>query len=312
VIYGQNTNKQAKLRFAPSPNGLLHLGHAYSALLTAQVAQALSGSFHLRIEDIDKHRSKKEYILAIYRDLHWLGLQWPEPVRRQSDHLESYQKALSQLGQADLLYPCFATRGDIKTYWQDKSNPPRDPDGGLIYPGLYKDLKPQKAQERIKAGEPYAFRLHLDRAIERAKQLQQQESLSYQTYQAQAPSQPLQQIEIENLESWGDVIIARKDIPTSYHLSVVVDDHLEGITHVCRGKDLQAATDIHRILQVNLGIAPPYYHHHDLIKWEGKKLSKSQAHPSLYELRKQGLTAKTIRDAANKGINSLEELMALI
>ena len=279
MIYGQNTNKQAKLRFAPSPNGLLHLGHAYSALLTAQVAKALSGSFHLRIEDIDKHRSKKEYILAIYRDLHWLGLQWPEPVRRQSDHLESYQNALSQLGQADLLYPCFATRGDIKTYWQDKSNPPRDPDGGLLYPGLYKDLKPQKAQERIKAGEPYAFRLHLDRAIERAKQLQQQESLSYQTYQAQALSQPLHQIEIENLESWGDVIIARKDIPTSYHLSVVVDDHLEGITHVCRGKDLQAATDIHRILQVNLGIAPPYYHHHDLIMWEGKKIIKIPSPP---------------------------------
>lgn len=334
-----STAKIPTFRFAPSPNGLLHLGHAYSALLNQKAAERFNGIFRLRIEDIDRARSKKSFIAAIYRDLHWLGLSWPEPVRQQSDHMADYKLALDQLNDLGLLYPCFASRGDIKSFWAKHKNtatpPGKDPDGALLYPGLYKHLPAKQARQRLENGEPYTLRLHMDKAIARAKTLVSGE-LTYQSFEIQSYEIQSNEIQSNELKSnelksnetrsseiesaaqnrstrhiklnparWGDVIIARKDVPTSYHLSVVVDDQLEGITHICRGVDLQAATDVHRILQINLGYGAPNYYHHELVKFGETKLSKSRGHQSLFDLREQGLTVEMIRNAAEKGAIAL-------
>ncbi len=302
-----STAKTPTFRFAPSPNGLLHLGHAYSALLNQQAAKNLNGVCRLRIEDIDKARSQQKYIAAIYRDLHWLGLSWPEPVRQQSKHMADYKSAIDQLNELGLLYPCFASRGDIKSYWsaQNPAEIKRDPDGALLYPGLCKHLPDEAAKQRIMAGEPYSLRLHMDKALSRAQHLTGGD-LRCETFEINGnEQQQARHHEMLNPSRWGDVIIARKDVPTSYHLSVVVDDHLEGITHICRGVDLEAATDVHRILQINLGYLVPSYHHHDLVMSREGKLSKSKAHKSLFELRAEGLTASEIRNAAEKGASAL-------
>jgi len=312
VIFGEKYPKSSKssqsikFRFAPSPNGLLHLGHAYSALLANEFAKKFNGIFQLRIEDIDEERSKKQFVAAIYRDLHWLGLSWPTPVRQQSDHMQDYKEALDTLKNLELLYPCFATRRDIKTHWSAHPKPIRDPDGALLYPGIYKNYPKAKAQAKIKQGHPFAWRLHMDRAITLAKQ-RARGDLSYLCFDDNANS--LQKA--INPQFWGDVIIARKDVSTSYHLSVVMDDHSEAITHICRGKDLEAATDVHRILQIVLGLQAPLYHHHELVTVKGEKLSKSQAHPSLYEARQKGLTAKSIKSACEKGVNEVIKLLPL-
>jgi glutamyl-Q tRNA(Asp) synthetase len=288
--------KNLKFRFAPSPNGLLHLGHAYSAIKSFEMAKQMGAAFHLRIEDIDGARSEDSFKAAIIRDLHWLGLKWQAPVLYQSNHFHAYQKALDELLDADLLYPCFATRSEIKKAHEQNNRIEFDPDGAPLYPGIYKTYSKEKAKERIAKGEPYALRLHMNKAIKRAKEHlnSQNSTLIYQTFNeiGECGQVPI------HAERWGDVVIKRKDTPTSYHLAVVVDDHQLGVTHICRGQDLQASTDIHTVLQLNLGLISPLYHHHDLVLIKGQKLSKSKAHPSIFDLRAKGITAKEIYDAA--------------
>jgi glutamyl-Q tRNA(Asp) synthetase len=279
-------------RFAPSPNGFLHLGHALSAIMNFDLARETGGRFLLRIEDIDAARCRPEYEAAIYADLAWLGLTWEQPVRRQSECLASYGAALARLQQDGLVYPSFESRAEIAQQVAQReamggaggSRPwPRDPDGAPLYPGNARVL-PSAERTRRMAAEPYALRLDMAKAVERVGPLTWTEMGAGTGEIAAAP------------EAWGDVVLARKDIPTSYHLAVVVDDALQGITHVVRGQDLFAATAVHRLLQVLLGLPAPVYTHHRLIlDAEGCKLSKSTPTTVLHELRAQGLTPDDIR-----------------
>jgi glutamyl-Q tRNA(Asp) synthetase len=263
-------------RFAPSPNGYLHLGHAYSALLNADLARAAGGRFLLRIEDIDETRCRPEYEAAIYEDLSWLGLTWDEPVRRQSGHYDDYRKALATLDTLGLIYPSFESRAEISRIATG-----RDPDGAPLYSGAGKSLSKLERQRRIDNGEPYALRLDMNAAIARAGQLQW--------------SEDGKSIEA-NPAAWGDVVLARKETPTSYHLSVVVDDAAQGVTDVVRGQDLYHSTSVHRVLQALLGLPAPQYRHHRLILEDnGQKLSKSTQATGLRELRAQGKTPVDIR-----------------
>jgi glutamyl-Q tRNA(Asp) synthetase len=274
-------------RFAPSPNGYLHLGHAYSALLNFDRARERGGKFLLRIEDIDATRCRPEFEQAIYDDLAWLGIAWEEPVRRQSQHLASYRDALEKL--ADLVYPSFESRAEIArlvTERDAKGHWPRDPDGAPLYPGNAKRISAAERGARM-ADEPYALRLDMNAAVARTGVLTWVE--------IDAASQEHETV-MAHPEVWGDVVLARKEVPTSYHLSVVVDDALQGVTHVVRGQDLQPATSVHRLLQALLGLHAPAYHHHRLILDEdGRKLSKSTRATALRELRSQGLSPADIR-----------------
>ena len=274
-------------RFAPSPNGYLHLGHALAALTGFAMARALSGRFLLRIEDIDATRCRPEFEQAIYEDLAWLGIAWEEPVRRQSEHLASYRDALEKL--ADLVYPSFESRAEIARLVAErdaKGHWPRDPDGAPLYPGNAKRISAAERGARM-ADEPYALRLDMNAAVARTGVLTWVE--------IDAASQEHETV-MAHPEVWGDVVLARKEVPTSYHLSVVVDDALQGVTHVVRGQDLQTATSVHRVLQALLGLHAPVYHHHRLILDEdGRKLSKSTRATALRELRNQGLTPADIR-----------------
>lgn len=291
-------------RFAPSPNGPLHLGHAYSALCNAKFAKLYDGRFILRIEDIDLSRRSETHIAAIYRDLHWLGLSWPTPVRLQSDHLQSYLPALAHLTDLGLLYPCFATRAEINRAANAATSPATDPDGALLYPSICKAYTDDQVQECKNKGMPFALRLHMDKALAHAATLHKG-PITYKTFNEQGPSS---EIPIDPAR-WGDIVIARKDVPTSYHLAVVIDDHHQAITHICRGKDLEAATDIHRLLQIILGLDEPAYHHHDLVLYEGEKLSKSKSHPSLFELREQGITSEDLQKAASISAAALSKYL---
>jgi glutamyl-Q tRNA(Asp) synthetase len=281
--------KQLVFRFAPSPNGYLHLGHALSALIDFEMARALDGRFLLRIEDIDTTRCRPEFEQAIYEDLAWLGIQWEEPVRRQSDHLDAYAQALAKLEAQGLVYPSFESRGEIARHIARQSGAPwpHDPDGAPLYPGLSKKLAPAERKRRIDAGEPYALRLDMSSALARTGALTWVETGADPKEDHDTPmAQP---------EQWGDVVLARKETPTSYHLSVVVDDALQGVTHVVRGQDLQQATSVHRVLQALLDLPVPVYHHHRLIlDAEGKKLSKSTHATALRELRAEGKTPADI------------------
>lgn len=272
-------------RFAPSPNGYLHLGHALSALLNADMARAAGGRLLLRIEDIDTTRCKPEYEQAIYEDLAWLGITWEQPVRRQSEHLADYRAALDRLDAMGLVYPSFESRAEIA---QAASG--RDPDGAPLYPGTAKSLPVAERARRIAAGEPYALRLDMNAATMRTGPLVWEEtggSKGVTTVAANPAANPA---------AWGDVVLARKDTPTSYHLSVVVDDALQGVTHVVRGLDLFESTSVHRLLQALLDLPAPVYHHHRLIlDNEGRKLSKSTRATGLRELRAQGATPAEIR-----------------
>jgi len=274
-------------RFAPSPNGYLHLGHALAALTDFEMARALSGRFLLRIEDIDATRCRPEFEQAIYDDLAWLGIAWEEPVRRQSQHLASYRDALEKL--ADLVYPSFESRAEIArlvTERDAKGHWPRDPDGAPLYPGNAKRFSAAERGARM-ADEPYALRLDMNAAVARTGVLTWVE--------IDAASQEHETV-MAHPEVWGDVVLARKEVPTSYHLSVVVDDALQGVTHVVRGQDLQPATSVHRVLQALLGLHAPVYHHHRLILDEdGRKLSKSTRATALRELRAQGLAPADLR-----------------
>jgi glutamyl-Q tRNA(Asp) synthetase len=279
------------LRFAPSPNGYLHLGHAYSALLNADMARELGGRWLLRIEDIDESRSRPEYEDAIYEDLAWLGIAWEQPVRRQSRHFDDYRAAIAKLDAEGLLYPSFESRGEIAALVAEREQRgrwPRDPDGAPLYPGSGRQLSPAERQRRIDAGEPYSLRLAMDAAIARAGVLTWTETgCGPQGQTGRIAATP---------QMWGDIVLARKDVPTSYHVAVTVDDALQGVTDIVRGQDLFWSTGIHRLLQTLLGLPEPNYHHHRLIlDADGNKLSKSAQAKSLRELRVTGATATDIR-----------------
>ena len=277
------------LRFAPSPNGRLHLGHAYSALVTWNAATLLGGTALLRIEDIDAERSKPEFTAAIFEDLHWLGLDWPEPVMRQSQRMEVYAQAGNRLREQGLLYPCFCSRSDIAAAADET-----DPDGAPLYPGTCRHLDRGEQIARLERGDPVQFRLDTDSAMVRTGML------SFTVVGPLVTDRP--QIRYARPERWGDVVLQRKGTPTSYHLSVVVDDAAQGITHVTRGRDMEAATDIHVLLQMLLGLPSPIYHFHRLIlDDEGRKLAKSKGSQSLADLRALGWTREDVRRAVGLG-----------
>ena len=278
-------------RFAPSPNGYLHLGHAYSALLNFDLARRAGGRFLLRVEDIDASRCRPEFEAAIYEDLAWLGMRWETPVRRQSEHFARYREAVEKLAGLGLIYPTFESRAEIARLvaQREASAPwPRDPDGAPLYPGLAKSLPPDQRSRLIGQGMPYALRLDMAAARARAGQLTWIE-------QGEGPDGETGVVSARP-EAWGDVILARKETPTSYHLSVVIDDALQGVTDVVRGRDLFWSTSVHRLLQHLLGIPQPTYLHHRLMAdAAGQKLSKSTDATGLRELRGQGATPADIR-----------------
>src|ERR1051326_7495873 len=258
-------------RFAPSPNGFLHLGHAYSALLNFDCARASGGRLLLRIEDIDATRCRAEFEAAIYQDLAWLGIAWEEPVRRQSDHLDLYRAAVEKLAAQGLIYPAFESRAEIARLvaQRETAGPwPRDPDGVPLYPGSATTLAPEQRARMLETGAAFAWRLDMAAASARAG------GLSW-TEQGEGPDRQTGTVTAEP-QAWGDVILARKETPTSYHLSVVIDDALQGVTDVVRGRDLFWSTSVHLLLQQLLGIPQPSYRHHRLIPDDaGQKLSKS-------------------------------------
>ncbi|MFZ5693170.1 MAG: tRNA glutamyl-Q(34) synthetase GluQRS [Pseudomonadota bacterium] len=276
-------------RFAPSPNGYLHLGHALSALLNADLARASGGRLLLRIEDIDRTRCKPEYERAIYDDLAWLGIRWEQPVRRQSEHFHAYRDALAKLEALGLVYPSFESRGEIAQMIAARGQDwPRDPDGAPLYPGGRAAMSDGARKARMAAGEPYALRLDMAAAVARTGELTWREA-------GQGPDGETG-IVAAKPQAWGDVILARKETPTSYHLSVVVDDALQGVTDIVRGQDLFWSTSVHRLLQALLGLPAPAYRHHRLIRDEaGRKLSKSTQATALRALRADGATPSDIR-----------------
>lgn len=280
-------------RFAPSPNGELHLGHAYSALLNARMARKAGGRLLLRIEDIDLTRCTPEFEAGIYHDLDWLGIEWEEPVRRQSEHLAEYRRLLDRLIAWDLVYPAFMSRGEMRAHIaqaEENGRPwPRDPDGVPLYPGLDKALSSHARRKRMENREPFAWRLDTAAATARVGR-----PLTW-TELAGPDMDSARKVEARP-DLWGDVVLARRDVPTSYHLSVVADDALQGITHVVRGQDLFAATGIHRLLQELLGLPEPTYFHHRLIPGpDGRKLSKSFRDTGLSALRSAGRTPDEIK-----------------
>ncbi len=276
------------IRFAPSPNGRLHLGHAYSALLAHDTARAMGTRFLLRIDDIDTARCTLDFERAIYHDLAWLGLSWEQPVRRQSEHFATYRQAASALRSLGLLYPCFASRKEIAEALAQTGEPTCDPDGAPLYPGLYRNADTGTIARLMAQGRPHALRLDMTRALDAMDRA----TLTYRVLDLEGGAREC----MAQPERWGDAVIVRKDTPTSYHLSNVVDDALQGITHIIRGSDLEAATDLHVLLQRLLGLPTPAYHHHRLIVDEsGRKLSKSAGDLSLAVLRAQGATPAEIR-----------------
>jgi len=272
-------------RFAPSPTGHLHLGHAYSALFACDAAQREQGTFLLRIEDIDPFRCKPAFIDDIKEDLHWLGLQWLEPVRRQSEHLDDYCVALDRLKDIGVAYPCFCTRKEVAAEAKASGYAPHamGPEGP-IYTGTCRNLTPAQRAERIEREVP-------NWRVDIAK--------------AQAITGPLfwhdralGRVNVE-LSDFGDVVIARKDVPTSYHLSVTVDDHLQKVTLVTRGDDLASATGVHRMLQALLGYNAPEYHHHPLLRdKDGRRFAKRENAATLRSLRESGTSVDEVRTLA--------------
>lgn len=268
-------------RFAPSPTGRLHVGHAWSALMAMDMARAHGGSFRLRIEDIDGTRSRPEHVAGIVEDLRWLGVEWDGEIVFQSARLAFYEEALGRLRTMELLYPCFCTRADISA----SASAPHGAEGP-VYPGTCRGLPAEERDRRIAAGEPHAWRINMARAIAHAGEL------SWATSPAPLhPSTGLARTEwiMANPLIAGDVVLARKDAPASYHLSCTLDDAAMGITHVLRGDDLLGATDIHRLLQRLLGLPSPVYIHHPLLVGpDGKRLAKRSGSIGLAELRAQG------------------------
>lgn len=261
-------------RFAPSPTGYLHIGHVFSALFAARQAGGQGGRFLLRIEDIDRSRCKAEFEQAIYEDLAWLGLEWERPVRRQSEHMDDYASALETLTAEGLLYPCFCTRGEIKAEIERAGGAPHGFDG-FVYPGTCRTLSKEEQEDRIASGEKPARRLDMEKAIARTGPLSW-----FDRERGDITADPGRH---------GDVVLARKDTPTSYHLACTLDDHLQGITLVTRGEDLLQATDIHRLLQALLGLDTPDYLHHSLLTDEnGKRFAKRNKSATIRAMREAG------------------------
>ncbi len=272
-------------RFAPSPTGYLHLGHAYSALFAAQQAEASDGHFLVRIEDIDAGRCRPAFEDAIFEDLAWLGIQWETPARRQSEHMADYAAALERLDGRNLLYPCFCTRADIRREIEAAGHAPHEipagPDGP-VYPGICRSLSPTERNERIVSGAAYAMRLDMTAAVDDAGPLTWHDRERGE--QAASPA------------IFGDVVLARKDAPTSYHLAVTVDDALQGVTLVTRGEDLFEASHVHRLLQALLELDTPDYHHHELLTdSDGKRFAKRDKAATLRSMRAAGVNADDVR-----------------
>jgi glutamyl-Q tRNA(Asp) synthetase len=269
-------------RFAPSPTGLLHLGHAYAALMAFEEARLARGRFLLRMEDIDLTRARPEYETAICEDLRWLGLSWEEPVRRQSEHFADYRAALWKLDALGVLYPCFCTRKEIQDEIARAGAAPHGPEGP-VYPGTCRKLSEDEVEARKASGRDYALRLDLAKALQLAGHDLTWEDLTHGRFAAD-PS-PL-----------GDVVLARKETPTSYHLAVVVDDAAQDITLVTRGEDLLPATHLHRVLQALLNLPVPQWKHHRLITDEqGRRLAKRDHARSIRILREQGWTPECVK-----------------
>jgi glutamyl-Q tRNA(Asp) synthetase len=268
-------------RFAPSPTGRLHLGHAYAALFAERAAREASGRFLLRIEDIDAARCRPEFEQAIYDDLSWLGLSWETPVRRQSAHMAEYAAAIETLKAHGLVYPCFCTRAEIRAEVARAGAAPHGSEGPP-YPGTCRHLSEAERARRADGGTPYALRLDVAKALARTG--------------------PLAWIDRErgtiaaNPALHGDVVLARKETPTSYHLSVTLDDHVQSVSLVTRGADLFDATHIHRLLQALLGLDTPDYHHHALLAGPGgERLAKRAGAPTLLSLQEAGRTPDEVR-----------------
>lgn len=286
-------------RFAPSPTGYLHLGHAYSALFAYRAAQKSGGRFLLRTEDIDPTRCKPEFTTAIFDDLAWLGLTWEQPVLKQSEHLPVYAEALATLKNLGVIYPCFCTRREIEQEAAASGYAPhgllslpsrtregqgagQDVQGHPIYPGTCRALSPQQRDDKIRQGIKPNWRLDVAKAMSLTGSLSWHDAVK-----GNIMARP---------EDFGDVVLARKEVPTSYHLSVTVDDAQQGVTLVTRGEDLFCATDIHRLLQALLGYATPDYHHHALMVDEtGKRYAKRDRSVTLRALRDSGVTPGEIR-----------------
>ena len=293
--------KLHKTRFAPSPNGKLHLGHAFSAIVSERVAKKFNGKFLIRIEDIDIGRSSAKYEQSIFEDLNWLGLKYDKKIRKQSEHFSLYEVYLKKLRDLDLIYPCWASRTEIKKFINKKdielNHWPIDPDGQYIYPGIYKGISPAKRSGLMLSGKDFSWRLDMEKAINFAE-----EKIKSEIFFSEIGLEPIGLRRIEP-HLFGDIIIARKDIPTSYHLSVTVDDSDQNITIITRGLDIYPSTSIHRLLQIILDLPEPKWFHHNLIRNnEGVKLSKSTESTSLESYRKKGFSKKNIV----KKINDLE------
>lgn len=287
-------------RFAPSPNGWLHLGHAYSALTAWQAARQAQGTCLLRIEDIDVGRARDHFVDGIYQDLEWLGLAWDEPVIRQSERFSAYEAALARLREMQLVYPCWATRSEIREAIADKPAPadwPRDPDGAPLYPGLYRDLPDSRRKQLMWEDTGYCWRLDMQKALARLDA-----PLDYVEHGSDKNSDQTGDKAVRlplDPSLFGDVVLARKDVPTSYHLAVVIDDAAQNVTQVTRGADLQAVTSVHVLLQKLLGLPQPDYLHHPLVRdTSGRRLSKQAGDSGFRELRQAGM--------------SVDEVMALL
>ena len=273
------------VRFAPSPTGHLHLGHAYAAVFAYELAMEKGGRFLLRFEDIDVTRVRDQYYLAIERDLAWLGIHWDGTPIRQKDRLPAYTESLLKLKSLHVVYPCFCTRREIQQELKSMIHAPHGPEGEAMYPGTCRDLTPTERAERIGQGQAHCWRLDARRAIELTGPLVFEDQIKGR-------------LDVDPL-LLGDVVLARKDIATSYHLAVVTDDHFQGVTDVTRGEDLLSSTHVHRILQSLLGLAVPVYHHHRLIVDEdGKRLAK----------RDDALSLATLRDLGKKR----EDILAML
>lgn len=292
-------------RFAPSPNGYLHRGHAYSALLNFRAAEATGGRLLLRIEDIDRTRARAEFETAIFEDLVWLGLRWEEPVLRQRDRFSAYAEALGELEKLGLLYPAVMSRAEIEKAVADReasgSRWPRDPDGAPHYPGPEREWSSEQRKTALESGRPYALRLDTRRALEGIPALSWRErspfDASSETLVSAGPA------------AWGDVILARKEVPASYHIAVVVDDAFQEVTDVVRGKDLEAATSVHRLLQTLLSLPEPHYFHHRLILDDnGQKLAKSRGSETIRARREAGESAAEL--TARLGLTASRSMQA--
>ena len=289
----QEGKGQPVFRFAPSPNGYLHLGHALSALLNRDLARAAGGRLLLRLEDIDRERCRELYVDTIIEDLAWLGIAWESTPRRQSEHFATYRAAIAGLAARELVYPCFCSRGAVLAasragiVAEGRPAWPSDPDGAPLYPGTCRHLSSGERARRIAEGRPAGLRLDMARALRVAPSDLRWREHGDEGIARDRAAEP---------GVWGDALLARKQVPTSYHLSVVIDDAVQGITDVVRGRDLFQATGLHRLLQALFGLPTPRYHHHRLVlDVEGRKLSKSGGAPSLRDLRYRGVGPDDVR-----------------